>query len=174
LASAQRLFGEKGYAGATIRGIAADAGVNPALVHHFFGSKEQLFVAAVGLPFTPEELIPRILEGPREEVGQRFVHVFLAVWRGPDTRQPFLALVRSLPANERAAAMMREFLEATLLRPVAEALGVPRLRVATAAAQLAGIALLGFVIGIEPLATAGEEELTRLVAPVIQDYLASS
>src|SRR3979490_1424213 len=85
LVAARRLFGEKGYQGATIRGIAAEAGVNPALVHHFFRTKEQVFVAAMNFPLDPATTVAGLLDGPREDVGRRVVTLILGVWQVPAT-----------------------------------------------------------------------------------------
>jgi len=172
LAAARQLFAERGYDGATIRGIAQAAGVDAALVHHFFGTKEQVFVAAMELPFQPAEVLPQLLaSGRREELGERLVRLFLTVWRDPTGRAPVLALLRSATTNEQAAGMMRQFVTATLLGRLADSLQVPRLRITAAAAQLVGVVMLRYVIGVEPLASAGEEEIVRLIAPTIQRYL---
>ncbi|GDY32300.1 TetR/AcrR family transcriptional regulator [Gandjariella thermophila] len=171
LAAARELFGQRGYEGTTIRAIAAAAEVNPALLHHFFGTKEQVFVAALNLPIDPATVVPRILDGPRGELGQRMVRVMLEVWRQPDARASFLALLRSVASHEDAVRMFRQFVERTVLERLAGALGVPKLRLTTAAAQVIGLALLRFVIGMEPLSTADEEEIVQLVAPVIQYYV---
>lgn len=171
LAAARRLFAERGYDGATIRAIAQEAGVDAALIHHFFGTKEQVFVAAMELPFQPAELLPQLIAGPREQVGERFVRLFLAVWRDPDRRAPVLALLRSATTNEQAAEMIRQFVTEALLTRVAGALGVPPLRVTAAASQLIGLVMVRHVLGVEPLASADEEEIVRLVAPTIQRYL---
>jgi AcrR family transcriptional regulator len=171
LTAARSLFGQKGYDGTTIRAIAAAAEVNPALLHHFFGSKEQIFVAALNLPINPATLVPRILEGPREQVGRRMVRLILDVWRDPESRQSFLALLRSVMTHEEATRMLRQFLERAVVERAADSLGIPRLRLAAAAAQVMGLALARYVIGVEPLATADEEEIVELVAPVIQYYV---
>ena len=171
LAAALRLFAERGYDGATIRAIAQEAGVDAALVHHFFGTKEQVFVAAMELPFQPADLLPQLVGGPREQVGERFVRLFLALWRDPERRAPVLALLRSATTNEQAAEMIRQFVTEALVTRVAGALGVPPLRVTAAASQLIGLAMVRHLIGVEPLASADEEEIVRLVAPTIQRYL---
>ncbi len=171
LDAARRLFGEKGYDAATIRGIAREAQVDPALVHHFFGTKEQVFVAAMELPFEPAEALPRVLEGGIDGAGERAVRFFLSIWRDPDGRAPFLALLRGAATNEQAAAMMREFISAALLGRVAEELDVPRLRITAAASQLIGLAMLRYVVGVEPLASADEEAVVAMVAPAVQRYL---
>jgi AcrR family transcriptional regulator len=172
LAAARRLFAERGYDGATIRGIAQLAGVDAALVHHFFGTKERVFVAAMELPFQPAELRPQLVAaGPREQLGERFVRLFLTLWRDPESRAPVLAMLRSATTNEQAAEMMRQFVTAALLGRLAESLEVPRLWITAAASQLIGLVMLRYVIGVEPLASAGEEEIVQLIAPTIQRYL---
>lgn len=171
LEAARSLFGQKGYDGTTIRAIAAEAGVNPALLHHFFGTKEQVFAAALNFPVNPAELVPKILDGPRDEVGHRMVRLILEVWRDPDTRQSFLALLRSVATHDAAVRVLREFLEHAVLARLSVALDVPRLRLTAAAAQVMGLALVRFVIGLDPLASADEEEIVRLVGPVIQYYI---
>lgn len=171
LEAARSLFGQKGYGGTTIRAIAAEADVNPALLHHFFGTKEQVFAAALNFPINPAVLVPRILDGPRDEIGQRMVRLILEVWRDPAARQSFLALLRSVASHEAAVLMLREFLEQAVLARMSAALGVPRLRLTAAAAQVVGLALVRFVIGLDPLASADEEAIVRLVGPVIQYYI---
>lgn len=173
LEAARQLFGEKGYERATIRGIAEAAEVDPALVHHFFGTKEQVFVAAMELPFESAEVLPRVLEGGADGAGERAVRFFLSIWREPEARAPFLALLRGASTNEQAAAMMREFVSSALLGRVAEELGVPRLRATLAAGQLIGLAILRYVVRVEPLASADEEEVIALVAPTVQRYFDS-
>lgn len=170
LAAARNQFAASGYGGATIRGIAAEAGVNPALVHHFFGSKDQVFVAALNLPFNPAMLVDTLLEGPREQIGERIVRLFLGLWEDPNSRLPFFALVRSVTASPEVAEQMRQFLETAVLAKVAGALGVPQLRLTGAAAQMMGLAIVRYVIKAEPMASATKDEVVALVAPVLQHY----
>ncbi|MGB3438515.1 MAG: TetR family transcriptional regulator [Actinophytocola sp.] len=170
LAAARNQFGRRGYDGATIRGIAAEAGVNPALVHHFFGSKEQVFVAALNLPVTPAAITEAITQGPRDQIGERVVRLFLGLWSAPETRQSFLALVRSVAGNEQIASLMRQFLEHAVVGPVSAALDLPPLRLTGAASQAFGLAMARYVIQVEPLASATDDEVVALVAPVLQYY----
>lgn len=165
------MFGERGYEGTTIRGIAAEADVNQALVHHFFGSKEQIFIAAVDFPVNPAEVLPTLLEGPREEFGQRAATFVLSVWQDPRTRAPLLALLRSSMDNAQAAAMVRDFLGTVVLGRFASVTGAPRIRVAAASGQIIGLLLLRYVIQIEPLASATDEEIVSILAPVFQDCI---
>ena len=171
LDAARHRFAELGYDGATVRGIAADAGVNAALLHHFFGTKERLFVASLNLPVNPAELVPLILAGPREGLGERLVRTFLGIWATPEGRTPFIAMLRSAATNEQVATMMRQFIERTVLAEVAAALDVPKAKVAGIAAQMMGVALLRYVIKLPPLVQASDEEIVAMLAPVAQYYL---
>ena len=171
LAAARRQFGELGYGGATIRGIAADAEVNPALVHHFFGTKEQVFVEAMHLPVNPAALVDTVLDGPRSQAGTRLVRMFLGLWSIPEASAAFLAVLRSVSSSEQAATMMRQFLETAVLGRVAVALEVPKLRMTALAAQLVGLAMVRYVVRVEPMASATDDEVVALIGPVVQHYL---
>ncbi|TMR89651.1 TetR family transcriptional regulator [Nonomuraea basaltis] len=170
LAAARRVFSEKGFDKATVRGIAREAKVDPALVHHYFATKEGMFAAAMQLPITPGDVIPLLLDGPREEIGERLVRMILTVTASPETREPMIALIRSALTNEQAAAMFREFISNALLFQVADRLGVPHLRIEAAFGQMYGVIMGRYVIKLEPLASAGTEELVELLAPTIQRY----
>ena len=172
LAAARRLFAQHGFQATTMRGIAAEAGVNAALVHHYYGNKEQLLVAAMNLPLNPAVVIEQLRDaGPREQVGERLVRFFVRTWRDPSTGQPLQALLRAAAATEINAATMRQFIENVMVPRVATLLDVPPLRVAGAFAQLLGFALAGTIIRAEPLASAGEDDLVALLAPSVQRYL---
>ncbi|MEU1390199.1 MULTISPECIES: TetR family transcriptional regulator [unclassified Nonomuraea] len=170
LTAARRVFAEKGFDKATVRGIAREAKVDPALVHHYFETKEGMFAAAMQLPITPDEVVPLLLDGPREEIGERLVRMILRVTAEPGTREPMIALMRSALTNEQAAAMFREFITNALLFQVADRLGVPHLRIEAAFGQMYGVIMGRYVIQLEPLASADPEELVELIAPTIQRY----
>jgi AcrR family transcriptional regulator len=125
LAAARAQFAGHGYDGATIRAIAAAAGVDPALVHHFYGSKEQLFAAAMQLPVIPSEVLTAALAAAGRDgaasLGQQLVRTALGMWESEEVRSPFLGLLRSAVTSERAAAMLREFITEAILGPVARA-----------------------------------------------------
>lgn len=171
LAAARLLFAERGYDKASIRAIAREARVDPALVHHFFGTKEKLFVAAMEFPVDPAVIVPAVVGGPRSEIGERLVRTFLKEWGNPHNRPYILAIVRSATTTDQGAKMLREFVTATILARVTEVLGVPRLNLTAAAAQMIGVVLLRYVLEVEPIASAPEEELVELIAPTIQRYL---
>ncbi|MBT2233089.1 TetR family transcriptional regulator [Nonomuraea sp. NEAU-A123] len=171
LAAARRVFAEKGFDKATVRGIAREANVDPALVHHYFDTKEGMFAAAMRLPVSPDQIVPLLLDGPREEIGERLVRLILTVTGQPETREPMVALIRSAMTNEQAETMFREFVTNALLFKVADRLEVPHLRIEAAFAQLFGIVMGRYVLKLEPLASADPEDLVELLAPTVQRYL---
>ncbi|SCG42168.1 transcriptional regulator, TetR family [Micromonospora echinaurantiaca] len=174
LDAARAAFAERGFDGASIRAIAATAGVDPALVHHYFGSKDQLFLAAMNAPVNPGELIPRIVAGDRDGLGERLVRLFLSVWDSP-AGTAGVALLRSAMSNEWTARLLREFLVTQVLRRVLDHLDVDPaelpLRGSLVASQLIGLAVMRHVVRLEPVASAPAETLVAAVAPTVQRYL---
>lgn len=173
LAEARDLFAEKGYDGASLRAIARAAGVDPALVHHFFGNKEGVFVEAMRFPVDPAVILPHILAAPRDRLGETMVRTFLSVWGDPERRAPMLAMLRSAMTNERAALLLREFVTSALFGRAKQATAAPPLGIQAAAGHMIGLMILRYVLRVEPLASATEDELIELVAPTIQRYLTS-
>lgn len=173
LSAARAEFADRGYDGASVRGIARAAGVDPSLVHHFFGSKEQLFVATMHLPVVPGDVIPQIVAEGVDGLGERIVRLFLSVYGDPVSREPLLALLRSALTHERAASMMRGFVTEALVGRIAAGLGLPDagLRAALVGSQLMGLFVARYVVGLEALARADDEEVIALVGPVLQHYL---
>jgi AcrR family transcriptional regulator len=174
LAAARSAFAERGFDGTSIRVIAADAGVDPALVHHYFGSKEKLFLAVIQAPADPDELLPEVLAGGTADLGANVVRLLLRIWDGPG-RAAGLALVRSAVSNEWTARLLREFLVAQVLRRVVGTLGLPPAeadaRGALVASQLIGVVMTRYVLQVEPLASATPDELVAAVGPTLQRYL---
>jgi AcrR family transcriptional regulator len=141
-------------------------------VHHYFGTKEQVFVAAMQLPFQPGEMLPRALAGDPDGLGERLVRLFLGAWDSPEFRSPMLGMLRSAMTGEQGAAMLREFVGTALIGRVAEAVGpVDPLRVQAAAAQMVGVVILRHVIRLEPLASAPVDDVVALIAPAVQRHL---
>lgn len=173
LAAARQEFAARGYDATSVRSIAKAAGVDPALVHHYFGAKEQIFAAATEVSFEPAFSVPDVLAGGLEGVGERLARSFVSVWENPVTRAPMLAIVRSAVTNDTAAGVLRGIILRRLLERVASELKVPdpRLRAELAGAQMLGMAMMRYVIRIEPLASADIEEVVALVAPTLQRYL---
>ncbi|MCT9082008.1 TetR/AcrR family transcriptional regulator [Streptomyces fulvoviolaceus] len=174
LTAAREEFSERGYEKTSVRGIAKAAGVDSALVHHYFGTKEQVFEAAIEVAAAPALGAPdAVAEGPLEGVGERLTRYIFGVWENPATRTPLLAIVRSAVNNETAAAVFRRIVASQLLRRIAAQVDLPdaELRAELAAAQLVGTAMLRYVIKVEPLASADVEQIIARVAPVVQGHL---
>ena len=173
LAAAKESFAASGYDATTIRGVGRAAAVDPALVHHFFGTKQALFVAAMELPIDPAKLVPALLADGVDGLGERVVRTFLQIWDGIPGENPMLALLRSATSNEQAAAMLREFLSHAILEPVARAAGHdrPELRASLVGSQAMGLAVARYVVRLEPLATADADTIAGAIGPTIQRYL---
>lgn len=172
LAAARAHFSEVGYDAATVRDIALAAGVDAALISHYFGSKEGVFLAAVEFPADPAEFIPRLLAPGLDGLGDRLVSFFVETWDSPAGR-PMLAIIRSVMSSDRAAVALREFVTQEVLGRLAAAIDLdePQLRATLAASQLIGVAMLRYVVKVEPLALARSDEVARWVGPVVQRYL---
>ena len=166
-------FADAGYEGATIRGIAARAGVDSALVHHHFGTKADLFGAAIGAPMRPDLALPEILAGPREEVGERIMRFVLGAWEQPEVRRRGVVLMRAALGNKLTTPLLAGFLSRELLSRIARALDVPdaELRASLVASQVAGMLIARYVLKLPALAEASVDDLVVRVAPTIQRYL---
>jgi len=170
LRAARRKFADAGYERATIRQIATAARVDPALVLHYFGSKDGLFSAAMDFP-RPATVVAEVLEPGVDGLGERIARFFFGVWDSEEANG-MLALLRSVHTSDRAAAMMREFIASQLLARVAPTLpGRDReLRAELAVSHLIGVAVLRYVIRLEPLASTPRGALVRRIGPTIQGY----
>jgi AcrR family transcriptional regulator len=173
LAVARRRFGTRGYDATSLRGIATDAKVDPALLIHYFGTKQGLFAAATGLPAGLSEVFAGQQDRTLRDFAESLVRSYLGFVDSDQSRNAILALVRSAVSNENAAAMLREFLAAELLPVIASRTGHENapLRASLVAAQLMGVAMLRHVVRLDPVARATPDEIVALVAPVIEQYL---
>jgi len=172
-AAAREEFATRGYDGATIRGIAVAAAVDPALVHHYFGTKDKLFAAALELPFNPADILAQVLAGGIDGAGERLLRSVFAVWENAASRAPMLALIRTATTSDAGAAMLREFLDRNVVHRVAAELTPDRarLRAALVASQMAGLLMARYVISLPVLAEASVEDMVAAVAPNLQHYL---
>lgn len=169
LAAARERFAAVGYDRTRIRDVASDAGVDAALVHYFFRSKDGLFVATMELPFRPAEIIAPVLAEGVEGLGERMTRRMLTVW---DENQPaLLALVRSASSHPGAAVALREFVLSEIVGRLAAALGGDRLRATLVASQIVGLIAARYIAQVEPLASMDREEIVPLVAPTLQRYM---
>lgn len=176
LAAARASFAENGYDRSTLRRIAGDAGVDPALVIHYFGSKEDLFAASVELPISPEALVNDVFRdgAAHGDIAERLVRVFFEVWERPESREALQGQLRVALTTGRPPPM-GAFVFDVVVRRVTEFVDGPDadLRIELAAAHLIGIAILRYVVGMEPLAGMPVEKIVAEVAPRIRSYLAS-
>ncbi|TQL66624.1 TetR family transcriptional regulator [Nocardioides albertanoniae] len=172
LTAARQSFAQQGYAATSVRGIAAAAGVDSSLVHHYFGTKQDLFVASLELRVDPRVIAPTIIVEGKEHAGERLVRLLLSVWDDEEARLPLMALVRSVFEPEGMSLAPEAFGE-LVLGPVGEALELdePERRMGLVGSQLVGIIVLRYVARLEPLASAPPETLVATYAPVIQGYL---
>ena len=177
LAAAREAFAERGYEGASIRQIAASAGVDPALVHHYFGTKEKLFMATVQPPVDVAEVFPKLFEGDLDTFAERLLTTFMSIWDHPVSGPAFEALLRNALTNRISARLIREFFTVQIQRRVLARLAGPidpaeaRLRATLVASQLFGLAVVRYVLKFEPLASAPRETVIATVGPTIHRYL---
>jgi AcrR family transcriptional regulator len=173
LDAARRMFAEHGYEGATMRRIADEAGVDAALVVHFFGTKAALLSAAVEWPFDPEVEMPKLLVDGRHHVGRHLAELFVRTWDEEGTRNPILTLLSAATTEPQAATLLGEFMHRRLYMPLMERLGVDRadLRAELVVSQLLGVGLGRYVLRFEPLASANSNDVVEWIAPNLQRYL---
>jgi AcrR family transcriptional regulator len=173
LDAARAAFAERGYDAVSLRSVARAAGVDPALVHRFHDSKEALFVAAMELPVAPSAIVRALLAEGVDDVGERLVRTFVELFDGAGAFAPFLALLRGAVTNERAAALLREFLVREVLGRLATAASPdrPDLRASLAGSQIVGLAMARYVVRVPALQGADRETVVACVGPTVQRYL---
>ena len=179
LDAARAQFAEHGYHGATIRAIAAAARVDPALVHHFYGTKEALFASAMRLPVVPSEVIAAAFETglAERQLGELVVHTALTLWEADGLKETFLGLLRSAVTSENAARMLREYVAESILGTLARVVGVQGTkaevdyRVAMVATQMVGLAMTRMVVCLPAVAEASVDELAAAIGPSVERYL---
>lgn len=176
LAAARRLFAAHGFEGTSLRAISREAGVDPALVHHFFGGKEEVFNAALADIVKPEEIFDEVLADDPRGAGERLVRKFLSIWEQEETRGPLLAMLRSAVSHQQSADLLGQFMAGGLLRHIAHSVDPEdaELRAALVCSQLIGLALLRYVFETAPLANGDAEQIARLVGPTVERYLMES
>lgn len=174
LEAAKRVFAANGYDRATIRAIAGEAGVDPSLVHHYFGKKDQLFAASIDLPFPPAEAVRAAFAGRRDEAGRLLAETFFTVWEQEQARSSLLGILRSAMGGEdQAVAAFRQFITNELQSRVVPMIDGDdaSLRALLMASHLVGVAMTRYVVKLEPIASVPAHRIIELVAPRIQSYL---
>jgi AcrR family transcriptional regulator len=173
LEAATSSFAENGYDRATIRAIATRAGVDPALVIHYFGSKEALFTAALELTLRPGDVFARGVAAGPDQLGATIVRTFLEAWEPPQARVRLMAMLRSAMTNETAMDMIRDLLVREVFGPITAALGAPdaQLRATLVGSQFMGLSVMRYIGRFEPLASASVDDLVAAIGPTVQRYL---
>ena len=173
LAAARTLFAERGFSGASIRAIAAEAGVDPALVHHYFGTKADLYAASLELPVSPMAFVAWS-EVPPDQIGEFMARIFFSLWELPETRVVILGIIRGgLDGNEEAVRPFREFVTELVRDRLVELIGDDEAeeRALGMVAQLVGTVMIRHVVKIEPFVSMSVDELVDLIGPRLQAYL---
>lgn len=173
LQAAKGEFADKGFDRTTLRGIALTAGVDPALVHHYFGTKDDLLLAALEVPFDPREVVPALTAAGIDGLGERIARQFVTIWDTEEMRVPLVALVKSSLTSEAAAAQLRDGFVRMIMAPIASVIDTDDapLRAQFVASQLLGLAVTRYVLRLEPLASAPPETVIRQIGGTLQRYL---
>lgn len=167
------MFAESGYDGATVRVIAARAGVDAAMVNHWFGGKDGLFAQAVlRVPFDVRDVLDEVTADGPEHLGRNIVRAFVTRWDGVGG-EVFAALVSSVTTRDEALHVLRETLVSKIFAGITSAAGCdqPELRAGLCASQVIGIGMARYVARFEPLASADIDTLVETIAPTLQRYL---
>lgn len=168
LTAAREHFGASGYHAATIRGIAAAAGIDPALVMRYYGNKDGLFAAAAEFDLR----LPDLHTLPRKAVGEALVAHFLDRWEGDET---LMALLRSAVTHQAAAARMQAIFATQVAPHITKLIGPPRAAVAARAGliatQILGLALCRYILKLPPVVGLKRAEVVRRVGATVQGYL---
>jgi AcrR family transcriptional regulator len=173
LAAARESFAHKGFAGTTIRAVAASAGVDAALVHHYFGSKDDLFVAALEVKVDPRSVVPAVFADGVDGAAERLLRVFFTVWDDPEARLPLVAVVRGSLGEEGPVNLLREAMFRIVFGPLRDVLPPEEadVRAQLLATQMIGLIAGRYLLRLEPLASMPSEEVVRWMAPNLQRYL---
>ncbi|MGH3455831.1 MAG: TetR family transcriptional regulator [Nocardioidaceae bacterium] len=166
-------FAAQGFDRTSMRAVARAASVDPALVHHYFESKEDLLFAAMDMPFDPRVLLGSVVEGPRDQLGERLVGAVLQLWDDPQRQRRLLTVVRTAIASEAASHLLRDGFLRIILDQIAAIPGIddPRRRGNLVASQIVGLLITRYVVGLEPLASMPADEVVARVGPTIHRYL---
>ena len=176
LSSARELFARNGIDKTSIRAIATDAGVDPALVHHYFGTKTQLFAAAIKIPIDPMSIIGPLREVPVDEIGYVLPSLLLPLWDS-ELGKGFIATLRPVLGGSNVAelSMFRAFLQDVITAEVGSRVDDPpgsgRVRVQFVASQLIGVVMARYILELEPFRSLPVTEVVETIAPNLQRYL---
>jgi AcrR family transcriptional regulator len=174
LDTARRLFADHGFAGTSLRQIARETGVDPAMVHHFFKGKDELFALSVALPADPEKVLAGVDAYSPQERAEAIVRAVLRLWESP-AQHSLVAFLRGTIGSRAKTLLLRELVQRTILSRIMAGVPGPPAEVAMrgnlVATQMVGVMLVRYVVRLEPIASASPDDVVRLVAPNVQHYL---
>jgi len=174
LATARRLFAEHGFDGTSLRQVAREAGVDPAMIHHFFKGKDELFALSVALPADPAQVLEGVDQQDPDHRAEAIVRAVLRLWESP-AQHSLVAFIRGTIGSKAKTLLLREVVTRTIISRIMAGIPGPPLEVALrgnlVATQMVGVMLVRYVVKLEPLASASPEDVVRLVAPNVQHYL---
>lgn len=174
LRAARAAFAESGYAATSIRRIAVQAGVDPALVHHYFGTKERVLLAALDVPLDPRDVVTALAGGPPENLGQRLVAAAMGAWESP-AGPSLVAALRLALSDAAFTGLLRDFLLAGVVRPLLRQTGCPAdeadIRAGLVASQMAGLLTGRYLLMLDPLVQAPRSVIVANVGATLQRYL---
>ena len=173
LTNARVLFARNGITNTSIRAVAAAAGVDSALVHHYFGTKEKLFAAAVRIPIDPMDVIGPLRETPIEELGHKIPLMLLPLWDS-EMGAGFIATLRSILAGSEVN-LFRSFIQDVIAAEVGTRVDNPAgtgiIRIQFVASQLVGVMMARYILELEPFSSLPPEQIADTIAPNLQRYL---
>lgn len=171
--AARHEFAVHGFDRTSMRGVARAAGVDPALIHHYFDGKDDLFVASLALDFSPRDELRAALDVPHHQLGVAVITFVLTLWDSPQRQPALIAILRSSTTTEHATDLLRDGLVRTLMGEVARAanLADPSRSVPFVISQTVGLIFARYVLRLEPLASMPVDEVAAVVGPTIQRYL---
>jgi AcrR family transcriptional regulator len=174
LTSARDLFSRNGIDKTSIRAIAADAGVDPALVHHYYGTKQRLFAAAIHIPIDPMDILRPLRDTPVDDIGHTLLTLLVSLWDS-ELGKGFIAAIRSLLAGTMEVSLFRSFLQEVIAVEVGSRVDDPpgsgRLRVQFVASQLVGVVMARYILELDPFKTLSVEQIADTIGPNVQRYL---
>jgi AcrR family transcriptional regulator len=173
LAAARRAFTDRGYTGASVRQVAADAGVDPGMIRHWFGDKSGLFRAAMEPTVDLDQVLAGVLDGGPHGLGERLLRRMIGVWDAAGAHSPMIILVRSAVSHDESTVLLRNFVTEQILGRLSGVLGEPdgALRASLVGSQMIGLVMARYIVRVEPLASASVDQVVVAVAPTLQRYL---
>lgn len=173
LAAAREIFARNGFDKTSVRAVAAGADVDPALVHHYYGTKQQLFAAAIEIPIDPMEVLGPLRATPVDEIGHKLPSLLLPLWDS-EAGSGFLAALRSILAGNEVS-LIRSFLQEVITAEVGSRVDDPPgsgpIRVQYVASQLVGVVMARYILELEPFRSLPVQQIADTIAPNLQRYL---